>query len=361
MVQAKLKQKLTRSGARRSGDDYQDLVAAECMLSVLHHPSRYRWLKLEAREAGKLDDVLILRRDGVVEAVQVKFSTDALRPGDPWTWDKLLGHSEGKESLIQDWYQSVKSLDDSYRATEPRLASNRSAGEDIVLTASGHVDTDHTDTSVFGKIQSQLGEDADDFLERFRFDIDREDLQDLNERLLRDFLGLGLPEENWLTLKDAIRSWIRGQGIPASGEILIEDIRSACGWRQLSPLPQNLEVPKDYTLPDPELHNSFLDRINRGSGSIIVLTAGPGVGKSTYLSHLVEDLAKIEQPVIRHHYSLQLSRDRSERLDSRRVSESLMADINNELRSYLGELGYQNPNPDGHKKLAPRSWPTTRC
>ena len=341
-----LRQRLTRSGARRSGDDYQDLVAAECILSVLRHPSRYRWVKLEAREADKLDDVLILRTDGVVEAVQVKFSTDALRPGDPWTWEKLLSNSEGKNSLIQDWYQSVKSLDDIYRATEPRLASNRSAGEDIVLTASERVDTDHTDTLILKEIQSQLGEDADDFLERFYFDIDREDLEDLNERLLRDFQGLGLSEANWLSLKDAIRSWIRGQGIPASSEIRIEDIRSACGWRQLSPLLQNLEVPGDYTLPDQQFHGDFLDRVTQGSGSIIVLTAGPGVGKSTYLSHLVEELTKLEQPVIRHHYSLQLSRDRSERLDSRRVSESLMADINTELRPYLGELGYQNPNPD---------------
>ena len=316
------------------------------MLNVLRHPSRYRWVKLEAREAGKLDDVLILRRDGVVEAVQVKFSTDALRPRDPWTWDKLLGHSEGKTSLIQDWHQSVKSLDDSYRATEPRLVSNRRAGEDIVLTASGLVDTDHTDSSVLARIRSQLGEKADDFLKRFRFDIDREDLQDLNERLLLDFLGLGLPEEKWLSLKDAIRSWIRGHGVPASGEILIDDIRSACGWRQLSQLPQNLEVPEDYTLPDSEFHDSFLDCINQGSGSIVVLTAGPGVGKSTYLSHLVEELGKREESVIRHHYSLQSGRDRWERLDSRRISESLMADIMANLRPYLGELGNQNPNPD---------------
>ena len=346
MVQANLRQRLTRSGARRSGDDYQDLVAAECMLRVLRHPSRYRWVKLEAREAGKLDDVLILRRDGVVEAVQVKFSTDALRPGDPWTWDKLLGHSEGRDSLIQDWHQSVKSLDDRYGATEPRLVSNRSAGEEIVLTASGYVDTDHTESSILAEIQSQLGEEADDFLERFLFDIDREDLQDLNERLLLNFQELGLPEEKWLSLKDSIRSWIRGRGIPASGAILIEDIRSACGWRQLSQLPQNLEVPEDYTLPNPEFHDSFLDRITQGGGSIIVLTAGPGVGKSTYLSHLVEELGKMEQPVIRHHYSLQLGRDRSERLDANRVSESLMADISTKSPSSLGELGYRNPQPD---------------
>ena len=92
-----MRQRRTRTGARRSGDDYQDLVAAKALLRILKHPSRYLWVKFEDREAGTLDDVLVLRTDDVVEASQVKFSTDALRPGDPLTWEKLLRQPEGKK------------------------------------------------------------------------------------------------------------------------------------------------------------------------------------------------------------------------------------------------------------------------
>ena len=150
-------QKQTRTGARRSGDDYQDLVTAKALLGVLKHPSRYRWVKLEAREAGKLDDILVFRTDGVVEATQVKFSTDTLRPGDPWTWEKLLNQPKGKNSLFQHWCESVASLDGRYGATEPRLFSNRLAGEDLPLTTSGHIDRIRTAPRRLGRGQLPVG------------------------------------------------------------------------------------------------------------------------------------------------------------------------------------------------------------
>ena len=112
----------TRTATRRSGDDYQDLVAAKTMLTFLKNPSLYQWIKLEAREAGKLDDVVVLRIDGTVEATQVKFSTDVLRAGDPLTWKTLLrGGNQGKSpTLIQQWWDSVMALDQEYGRTEPK-------------------------------------------------------------------------------------------------------------------------------------------------------------------------------------------------------------------------------------------------
>lgn len=55
--------RFTRSGIRRSGDDYQDLCALELLVEMLEHPKRYQWIKVEADEAGVLDDVLALRED----------------------------------------------------------------------------------------------------------------------------------------------------------------------------------------------------------------------------------------------------------------------------------------------------------
>ena len=135
-----MRQYRTRTGARRSGDDYQDLVAAEALRRLLKHPSRYRWVKFEAREAGRLDDVLVLRADGTVEASQVRYSTDPLRSGDSWTWQKLLEQPKGRLSLIEAWHKSVAKLDETYETTEPRLVSNCRAGDDLLLTPRGYVD-----------------------------------------------------------------------------------------------------------------------------------------------------------------------------------------------------------------------------
>ena len=337
----------TASGARRSGDDYQDLVAAEAFLRVLKHPTRYVWVKLEAKEAGKLDDVLVLRRDGTVEATQVKYSTDALRPGDPWTWKKLLEQPAGKNSLMQDWHGSVAALEELYDRVDPRLASNRMAGDDLALSDSGKLDLAKLPSEVLEDIRCQLGEETNDFLARFRFQVDQEDLDDLDERLQLDFQELGVSLTGWLSLKDAIRSWIRGHNLPANGQIDVNDIRLACGWRQLTALRQDLEVPDDYTLPHPEFHDEFLRNIENAEAQPLVLVAEPGVGKSTYLSFLVRDLRNSGRPVVRHHYSLGTDDGRSlERLDSSLIAESLMAEIRIEAPSYLSEIDIRNPDPN---------------
>ena len=337
----------TRTATRRSGDDYQDLVAAKTMLTFLKNPSLYQWIKLEAREAGKLDDVVVLRVDGTVEATQVKFSTDVLRAGDPLTWKNLLRRgNQGKSlSLIQQWWDSVVALDQEYGRTEPRLFSNRKAGDDLFLTATGRIDVDKTSPDVLDQITAILGDDADDFIERFCFEVTEQGLTDLKERLQREFQSLGLPGTNWLGFMDAIRSWIRCENLPPNGELCISNLRLACGWTQLSPLNQNLEVPADYVLADKDCHHDLLQRVMDGNEPIIVLTAGPGIGKSTYLSYLVDSLQRSDCPVVRHHYSLGPGRDRLARVESRRIAESLMADLQIELRPYLSALDTHNPNP----------------
>ena len=315
------------------------------MLQILKRPSLYKWAKLEAREAGKLDDVLVLRRGGVLEATQVKHSTNPLRPGDPWTWETLLDRSNRRKSLIQDWCDSIKKLDDVFRAVEPRLVSNRRPGEGFCLKPDSLIDVDRTAPEHLALIRTQLGEDAEDFIARFRFNVDEQDLPDYDERLLREFQKLGVDENGWLRLKDAIRSWIRCERLPENGEIRLNDIRAACGWRRLSSLPQNFEIPPDYTLP-PDFHEKIMGRIVQSDGSTIVLTASPGAGKSTYLSYLVRELQDNDWPVVRHHYALQNPITPFERFDSIRVAESLMADMEDELPEYLGDLTSNNPDPN---------------
>ena len=337
----------TRTATRRSGDDYQDLVAAKVMLSFLKYPSLFRWIKLEAREAGKLDDVVGLRGDDTVEATQVKFSTDVLRPGDPLTWEDLLkrGNQGQRPSLIQQWWDSVLILDERYGRTEAKLFSNRRAGDGLFLTATGRIDAGKTSPDVLEQIDTQLGDKAHDFINRFRFEVNEQGLADLTERLQREFQSLGLPETNWLGFMDAVRSWIRCEHLPPNGELRLSDIRQACGWTQLSPLTQDLEVPSDYVLADKDFHENLRQRVMDGNEPAIVVTAGPGIGKSTYLSFLVGSLQESGCPVVRHHYSLGPGRDRLERVEAHRIAESLMADLRTDLRSYLAGVDTKNPNP----------------
>ena len=50
--------KFTASGARRAGDEYQDIQSAEILIEWLEDPARYRWVRLEAMD-GSLDGILL--------------------------------------------------------------------------------------------------------------------------------------------------------------------------------------------------------------------------------------------------------------------------------------------------------------
>ncbi len=127
--------RFTRTGIRRSGDDYQDLCALELLVEMLEHPKRYRWIKVEADEAGALDDVLALREAGGVVARQVKYSGHPDEESDPWTWGKLLAereHSGSKSpSLLCKWFRSWQQLSAQGTVAEASLESNRKAEETL--------------------------------------------------------------------------------------------------------------------------------------------------------------------------------------------------------------------------------------
>ena len=78
-----MKSKFTRTGARRAGDYYQDIIALDELVEMLKHPKRYKWIRVEADDAGFLDDVVALKSNDQIFAKQVKFSTDPDREDDP--------------------------------------------------------------------------------------------------------------------------------------------------------------------------------------------------------------------------------------------------------------------------------------
>ena len=62
----------SRSGTRREGDDYQDVVAIDLLLRWLGSNGLLRWIKVEADDAFHLDDLTAFKGDGTLFYRQVK-------------------------------------------------------------------------------------------------------------------------------------------------------------------------------------------------------------------------------------------------------------------------------------------------
>ena len=66
----------TASGARRTGDEYQDLKSAEILVQWLEQPDRFQWVHLESMD-GSLDDIQALEATGNLRMQQIKITTAA--------------------------------------------------------------------------------------------------------------------------------------------------------------------------------------------------------------------------------------------------------------------------------------------
>ena len=356
MRHRKVPSEYTKTGARRAGDDYQDVVALEVLIEILEHPNRYQWVRVEADDAGFLDDVVALRTDGSFIVKQVKFSTHPESETDVWTWEKLLEKKKGKsgkllQSFLEKWASSLKLLRSQGSIHEASVVSNRRAAREIQITLSpdGLVDFDKIDNpAIRDKIIQQLGDEVGvrNFFAEFHFYLDRPNIENLEQSLRRRCDSLGIKEKGWLNLKNELRSWVRLRNQPPpDGAITLAAVRSAVLWYQLQSLPQQFEIPKDYVLPSQDFHTKLVRDLIVLQKGCVVLTGSPGVGKSTYLSYLFGQLGEEKIPVIRHHYFLSLSDRTVGRLDHKRVAESLMNDIQRSFPEALGDLAKKNPKP----------------
>src|SRR5258708_4684729 len=121
---------LTRTGARRSGDDYQDIVALEEMVNWLSSPSLYQAIYVEAEDAGYLDDLKVILADGSAIFKPVKFATHPNDPKEEWTWERLTTPHMGKtgkrlSSLLEKWGASLRQVTAKYSIKKAFLVSNR--------------------------------------------------------------------------------------------------------------------------------------------------------------------------------------------------------------------------------------------
>lgn len=342
----------TPTGARRSGDDYQDIVALEIFIEMLESPRRYVWVQLEADEAGFLDDIFALKGDGSVMAKQVKFSAHPDREDDHLSWEYLLDggtspKGKPRTSPLLKWSNSYRELGKSHHSVDASLVSNRRPDSNISYALRDQlIDFDRiADPSIRGEIVKQLGSEdlARSYFSMFRFDLAAPDLDTFENGVRRRFERLGGNAHGWKNLKDEVRRWIRNRNVPPpDGKITLTDVRRASLWQELKSLPEEFVVPEDFVIPSETFHSKFVDTITRTPSGYIVLCATPGVGKSTYLSHIFHTLASVT-PTIRHHYFLSSHDTTPSRTDHTRVCLSLM----NDLQKLLPDaLRAENPSPE---------------
>ncbi len=352
----------TRTGARRSGDDYQDVVALDVFVEWLEHPERFQRAKLEADDSGFLDDVRVERPDRVIVLKQVKFSTDPDNPDDAWTFEMLLSEKEGKPnkegkkkklpSLISKWAQSVKVFEEEAKINfEASVVSNRRPAADLAAALLvRQLEYDKiTDSATRSELVRQIGTEAGvrKFFSQFQFRLDQPSLEVLEDGVRRRFFSLGGTGPGWLNLKDTVRAWMRRRNNPPpDGWITLDHVRKAALWNALKPLPQEIEIPSDYVLASATFDEGVIEGLLRGRTPARVIQGKPGVGKSTYASYLFQELRKRGVPVVRHHYFRSLKERNTARLQHERVAESLMHDLLADHEAdTLSNLAARNPKP----------------
>lgn len=355
-TQKRPKSSITRSGTRRLGDEFQDLLALEVCVDWLEHAERYDWVQVEADNAKALDDVVARKRNGMTLYRQSKFAVHPDDQGNLWTWETLLKQDMGAKgplsSLLQDWAKSLQHIMASGEPVNAALHSNREAAYEISQAFRQDngtlLDFAMLPLAVQEKIIVQLGsaEIAQRFFQHFHFCFNRPHLEDLENILWRKFSQIGGTREGWLSLKNELRSWVcHRYEPPPDGHIRLADIQRAALWYELKGLTQEYAIPDDYVPPKAFLQ-TFEQFVLGKSANCIVLAGSPGIGKSTFMSYLYKRFLKKKIPVVRHHYYLNTSESTSGlRLEHLQAAESLMHDLVRDHANAVGSLLNHNARP----------------
>lgn len=347
-------------GASRAGDEYQDLWGIEILLDWLEHPDRYDWVRFEYSEAGALDDVVAKLSSGGLICRQMKHTVDPSKEEYAGSWDWLCKQPAGTQgprpSMLQHWAAALDRVLDEGPIEEAGLYTNRKPEPELKAALVGRrIDLDRlADAAVRQAIEDQLQgpERARAFFDRFNFNLDLPGYEAFEEILKTRFKqSLGGDERGWAGLRDAARTWaIRRDRASDQGRISLDDIRRVALWHDPRALSQEFAVPADYALPDPAMWDALIQELRTPGSGTIVLAAGPGFGKSTFLSHLAARLGAQGVPVIRHHYYMAARERAEDRFRHTVVLESLMAQMLSQHADLLGYYATRNPVVDdfGH-------------
>ena len=343
----------SRSGARRSGDDYQDLIAIEVMLEFLENPQSFSAVAFEVAEKGSLDDVVRYSADGQhTDLYQVKYTLHPNDENDEYTWDRLLFRAAGKNrllpSLLSRWISSfIKCYNEGHVTACLKTNRHFNILIDAIHDKSSKLisyESIPTDVIAKSKEESFSIEEIKLFFDNFKFDVNYLSFDVLQASLISKLNRLGCNENAFYFLSQKLHQWIRS----GTTRIDLQQIRAACNWHQLNSFDENFLIPQDYVVPD----DDFLKEIKKilaSDAKCVLISASPGAGKSSFISYLKNIWEN--DIFIRHHYFLSIDRNIASRFDHREIIESLMHDIGTSWPESIQTISNRNPSVRDFRNL----------
>ena len=329
--------KIKNSAIIYTGYDYQTLQGVKLLAEWLHSPTKYVRMAFEADTDSNetpegIDDVVCERVDGVKDHWQVKFTPSPEKDENRLSWDWLLkisGKTARSRSILKKLYDAISAVPAEKLGDVILLTNKRPDRLMESCLYSSKVDFSKIDYDSQLEITRQLGNKEAAIFLFSKLSVQHSDgdylaiKRSLRAELLKFSDDIGVERlvaraREWAMFKD---------NPPEHGWIYLHHVREVLSPKRPEPIPEIFSIPSDYCLPDSDFHNKLLAQISRSNGEVITLTGKPGVGKSTYLSFLCQELEDQEVPLIRHHYFLSLGDTTEDRLSPRVVAESLLHQI----------------------------------
>ncbi|MEB6355653.1 ATP-binding protein [Klebsiella variicola] len=280
------------------------------LIQWFHDPEKYQWISIEGNQAieyvKSLDDVICFTASGEYELYQVKFTIDSERDDLLLDFDWLLKKKGKGTSLIEKWSSDIEKFGSLSTISIAKLITNRTPDQILFnCLKDGKVDYFLIPEDIKSRIITQLDseEKAIAFFGTLIFEHSQKEIDDL-EIQLRDLL---IPdhanEESWLQLLKTVERWASRKGEPVpDGKIYLKHIYEILALDSRRTISQFFEIPGGYAPPIEEFYNEIINIT--GNPGCHVISGLPGMGKSTFLSFLTDNLIESKTPVIRHHYYL---------------------------------------------------------
>lgn len=322
-----------------TGYDYQTLQGVNLLAEWLHSPAQYARVAFEADTDSNetpegIDDIVCERPNGIRDFWQVKFTPSPEKDENCLTWDWLLkisGKTARSRSILKKLYDAISAVPADKLGDVVLLTNKRPDRSMESCLRGSKVDFNQIDDDSQREIIRQLGNYEAAIFLFSKLTVQHSDGDYLAiKRSVRSELLKFSDDTGVERLVARAREWAMFQNNPPEqGWIYLHHVREVLSPKRPEPILEIFSVPDDYCLPDLDFHNELLAQINRSNGEVITLTGKPGVGKSTYLSFLCQELEDHEVPLIRHHYFLSLGDATEDRLSPRVVAESLLHQIDN--------------------------------